>query len=369
MKSINFAKGIIITKVKLSYNSQQVIKKLKKNKLAMISLWFIVFCIIISVFAYQIIPDKTPNANNQLIEIAIRRPGFKVDMLKITPRSSEQQRMSLKNFFTGIPDISTYLPIKSYTIEGGAIEYETIDGIEGKMDMHSEESDIEVVSKRYIFGTDRYGRDVFSRLILGTRVSLSIGTVAVILSLLIGVFIGSIAGYFRGGIDKFLMWLINVVWAIPSLLLVIAISFALGRGFWQIFIAIGLTLWVDVARMVRGQVISIKEQEYIDAAKTLGYSSTRIIIHHLLPNIISPLLVISASNFATSILLEAGLSFLGIGVQPPMPSWGMMIKESYAYLILGYPYLSIIPGIAIMLLVLAFMLLGNGLRDALDVKN
>ena len=328
----------------------------------MISLWFIVFCIIISVFAYQIIPDKTPNANNQLIEIAIRRPGFKVDMLKITPRNSEQQRISLKNFFTGIPDISTYLPIKFYTIEGGTIEYETIDGIEGKMEMHSEESDIEVVTKRYIFGTDRYGRDVFSRLILGTRVSLSIGTVAVILSLLIGVFVGSIAGYFRGGIDKFLMWLINVVWAIPSLLLVIAISFALGRGFWQIFIAIGLTLWVDVARMVRGQVISIKEQEYIAAAKTLGYSSTRIIIHHLLPNIISPLLVISASNFATSILLEAGLSFLGIGVQPP-------IKESYAYLILGYPYLSIIPGIAIMLLVLAFMLLGNGLRDALDVKN
>jgi len=131
---------------------------------------------------------------------------------------------------------------------------------------------------------------------------------------------------------------------------------------------VGLSLWVDVARLVRGQVISIKEQEYVDSAKTLGFGSFRIITKHILPNIVGPLLVISASNFASAILLEAGLSFLGIGVQPPMASWGTMIKESYAYLILGDPYLSLIPGIAIVLIVLAFMLLGNGLRDALDVK-
>ena len=160
-----------------------------------------------------------------------------------------------------------------------------------------------------------------------------------------------------------------MVWSIPSLLLVIANTFALGKGFWQVFIAVGLTMWVDVARIVRGQIFSIREKEYVEAAKALGFSNFRIIFRHILPNVLGPVIVISAANFSSAILLEAGLSFLGIGVQPPMPSWGTMIKEHYAYIILDSAHLAIFPGVAIMLLVLAFMMIGNALRDALDVRS
>jgi ABC-type dipeptide/oligopeptide/nickel transport system permease subunit len=159
-----------------------------------------------------------------------------------------------------------------------------------------------------------------------------------------------------------------VMWSIPTLLLVFAITLVLGKGFWQVFIAVGLTLWVNVARLVRGQVMGIRELEYIDAAKALGYGESRIILRHILPNIMGPILVIAASNFATAIVLEAGLSFLGVGVQSPQPSWGLMIKENYNFIITHNPMLAIIPGLAIMVLVLAFNLLGNGLRDALDVR-
>jgi peptide/nickel transport system permease protein len=142
----------------------------------------------------------------------------------------------------------------------------------------------------------------------------------------------------------------------------------LGKGFWQVFIAVGLTMWVNVARLVRGQVLGTKELQYIEAAKALGYSHFRIIAKHILPNIMGPILVIAASNFASAIVIEAGLSFLGIGVQAPQPSWGLMIKENYNFIITQNPMLALAPGFAIMILVLAFNLLGNGLRDALNVR-
>ena len=149
----------------------------------------------------------------------------------------------------------------------------------------------------------------------------------------------------------------------------IAITLALGKGVWQVFIAVGLTMWVEVARVVRGQVITTKQEQCVEAARALGFSDFRIIFRHILPNIMAPIIVISAANFAGAILIESGLSFLGIGAQPPTPSWGAMIKNHYNYIILGKPFLAIIPGLAIMSLVMAFMLLGNSLRDALDVKN
>mgnify|MGYP002836047425 FL=1 len=164
------------------------------------------------------------------------------------------------------------------------------------------------------------------------------------------------------------MWFINVVWSIPTLLMVIAITLALGKGFWQVFIAVGFTMWVEVARIVRGQVLGIREKEYVQAARVLGYGDRQIIFRHILPNAWAPVIVISAANFAAAILIESGLSFLGIGAQPPMPSWGGMIKDHYAYLIVDKAYLAIAPGVAIMLLVLSFMMLGNALRDALDVR-
>ncbi|HEX8459978.1 MAG TPA: ABC transporter permease, partial [Segetibacter sp.] len=226
----------------------------------------------------------------------------------------------------------------------------------------------DIVTKQFLLGSDRFGRDILSRLIVGTRVSLGVGLIAVTISVILGIFLGSLAGYFRGKTDDIIMWFINVIWSIPTLLLVFALTLLLGKGFWQVFIAVGLTMWVNVARLVRGQVIAVRELEYIEATRALGYSHARTIFFHILPNILGPVMVIAASNFASAIVIEAGLSFLGVGVQPPQPSWGLMIKENYNFIITHNPVLAIAPGIAIMILVLAFNLLGNGLRDALNVR-
>jgi peptide/nickel transport system permease protein len=227
-----------------------------------------------------------------------------------------------------------------------------------------------ITTKKFLLGTDLFGRDVLSRLLIGTRVSLSIGFVAVLISLLVGLFLGSLGGYYGGTIDKVVMWIINVTWSIPTLLLVIAISVALGKGFWQVFIAVGLTMWVEVARIVRGQVITLKNRQFVIATRVLGFSSFRTLYRHILPNALGPLVVITASNFAAAILVESGLSFLGIGAQPPIPTWGTMIKDHYQFLVMGKPYMALIPGLAIMLLVSSFMILGNTLRDYYDpIKN
>ena len=227
--------------------------------------------------------------------------------------------------------------------------------------IHNKVHEIErfIIEKKFIFGTDIYGRDLFSRIILGTRVSLSIGLMAVFISNIIGILLGLVSGYYGGTTDKVIVWIINVFWSIPTLLLVIALSLALGKGFWQIYIAIGLSIWVDVARLVRGKVISEKNKDYIFASKVLGYNDIKILLNNILPNIISPILIFSAANFASSILLESGLSFLGIGSQPPTPSWGYMIKENYQYIIFGNSYLIVIPSIFLISLVLSFYYLSN----------
>ena len=221
---------------------------------------------------------------------------------------------------------------------------------------------------RFLFGTDRFGRDMLSRMVVGSKYTLAVGLLSVLIALLIGVFVGAVAGYYGGKIDFALSWVMNVIWALPTLLLVIAINLAMGKGFWQVFLAIGLTMWVDVARIIRGQVLSIREKEYVTAARVLGFGNLRILFRHILPNCTAAIIVITCSNFASAILLESGLSFLGFGIQPPTPSWGMMIKEHYAFLILNIPHLAVIPGVAIALLVLGVNLMGIGLRDVLDVK-
>jgi peptide/nickel transport system permease protein len=225
-----------------------------------------------------------------------------------------------------------------------------------------------IVTKTYWLGTDLQGRDMLSRLMAGTIVSLSVGLISVIISLVIGITLGDIAGYYRGWVDDVIMWLINVVWSIPTLLLVIAITIALGKGFWQVFVAVGLTMWVEVARVVRGQVLSVLEKEFIEAGRSLGFRSGRIIFRHVLPNIMGPVIVMSAANFASAILIESGLSFLSVGVQPPMPSWGSMISEHQAFFTTEWAYMAVLPGIVTAILVLSFMLVGNGLRDALDTR-
>ena len=225
-----------------------------------------------------------------------------------------------------------------------------------------------IVRKTYYLGTDKYGRDLLSRLMAGTWISLSVGFISVFISLVIGITLGAIGGYFRGWIDDVIIWVINVVWSIPTLLLVIAITLALGKGHWQVFIAVGLTMWVEVARVVRGQVLSLREKEFVEAGRALGFTNFRIISGHIVPNVLGPVIVISAINFAAAILVEAGLSFIGIGAQPPQATWGKIIAEHKGYIITGNAYLAAFPGIAIVLMVLAFILVGNGLRDALDSK-
>ena len=347
-------------------------QKFKTDKLGSGSLIFICISVIITCLGYLITPDSTPYANDQCIELGTQKPGFGIMMLLVRKKQEPVRSNFLKTMIYGKRSDFTSIPINGFRIEGDKIiirEYADPPMLYPLEQSYLRSEVKGPVNRIYLLGTDRFGRDYLSQLVIGTRVSLSVGLISVLISLVIGIFIGSLGGFFRGWIDNIVVWFINVVWSIPTLLLVIAITFALGKGFWQVFVAVGLTMWVEVARVVRGQILGIREKEFVEAGRALGFSNFRIIFYHILPNVMSVVIVISAANFASAILLEAGLSFLGIGVQPPMPSWGSMIKENYGYIVLDSAYLAILPGVAIMLMVLAFMLVGNALRDALDVKS
>lgn len=350
---------------------KRFLQKMMRQKTVFAALLFIIFVCFIAIFAYLISPDSTPNANRMIPEIANKKPGFSM-LFVVTQKENAPAKTSFFNrLLNGQEDNCTYIPITHQEIIGqnAFVEKFIDDGQSEKIVIPLQRlAQPHFVHKTLYLGTDKFGRDILSRLIVGTRVSLGVGIIAVAVSLSIGIVLGAFAGYFQGKTDQIITWWINIIWSIPTLLLVFAITMALGKGFWQIFIAVGLTLWVSVARLVRGQVLAIKKQEYVEAAKILGFSSWRIIFKHILPNIIGPIMVIAAANFASAIVIEAGLSFLGIGVQPPQPSWGLMIKENYNFIITHNPMLALTPGIAIMLLVLAFNLLGNGLRDAFDNK-
>lgn len=385
-------------------------RRFKKNKPAMIGMVIIVLAIGIAIFGHFIAPDKTPDTNEQITEIATQKPGFSTTLLKVHKNGMPRSQSLLQLLLSGWENNFRLIPISGYSMVGDTLLAERFTGFaavsktdtfniadvvyalkEGtpitkqgnalSFTLYTGETKTEtieqlktkitakqVVQQRYWLGTDNLGRDNVSRLILGVRVSLSVGLMAVLISLFIGVSLGAIAGYFRGVADDVVMWLINIFWSIPLLLLVFALVLALGREFWQIYLAVGLTMWIEVARLVRGQILSVREKEYVEAAKSLGFGNFRIIARHILPNIVGPVVVIAASDFASAIIIEAGLSFLGIGVQPPSPSWGTMLKDYYSYIGTQKAFLALAPGVAIMILVLAFNLMGNGLRDAMDVK-
>ncbi|SDD93605.1 ABC transporter permease [Niabella drilacis] len=354
-----------------SISGQAGWKRLKKNKGAVAGLCVILFSIFVAVFCYFLAEDSSPNANRIILEIGGAKPGSRQTFLKVKKEQQPVPAGFLQQLIGGRPDQSDYIPITGYRYTGDSVLIDKYidEGLTETMRFAKAQLASEpVVTKTFWLGTDSYGRDILSRLIVGTRVSLSVGMITVLISISIGLILGSLAGFYRGRIDEIIMWFINVIWSIPTLLLVFAITLALGKGFWQVFIAVGLTMWVNVARLVRGQVLAVRALEYIEATRALGFRNARIIAGHIWPNIMGPVLVIAAANFASAIVIEAGLSFLGVGVQPPQPSWGLMIKENYNFIITQNPMLALAPGFAIMLLVLAFNLFGNGLRDALNVR-
>lgn len=358
-------------------------------------------------------PDATENCNDGIPQVQTHKPGFSITMLKKRKNRVYEEQGFFDKWFNGIANQYNYVPITNYEFKGtklivnkylgegtepsddfpinivdvayaidsdnpyreignGELEFYVL--TDGKVtqsieDLQQQILDENIEEHTFYLGTDKRGRDLLSRIMAGTKISLSVGFISVLISLIIGVTLGAIAGFFRGWVDDVVMWLINVVWSIPTLLLVIAMTLALGKGYTQVFIAVGLTMWVEVARIVRGQVLSIREKEFIEAGRALGFTNFRLIFKHVIPNTAGPVIVISAANFAAAILIEAGLSFLGIGTQPPMPSWGSMVNDHLVYLTTDSAFLAIIPGICIMLMVLAFMLIGNGLRDALDSKS
>ena len=369
-----------------------------------LGLGFITLTLVVALFAHYIAPDKSTYASVQHTALSLAKPGtgywifynakaVSTDKTKSGSMPFQDTSITIKDFkFTDTafyyhaflqPEQWQSIPLPK-AVFGNRLKAFTYDRINSiytitlhkriKTISYSASTLQQTLTKHqlkhfvFILGSDKLGRDYLSRLILGTRVSLGVGLIAVGVSIALGLFLGSLAGFYGGWLDALISWFMNVVWSLPTILLVVSISLVLGKGLFQVFLAIGLTMWVDTARLVRGQIMSLKQREFIDAAKVLGYSDVRIIIRHIWPNLWPALLIYASANFSTAILTEAGLSFLGLGAQPPIPYWGEMISAHKGYMLLNKAYLVFIPGIAVSLLVLSFTLVSQGIRNALNPK-
>jgi peptide/nickel transport system permease protein len=371
-----------------------------------LSLGFLLILVVAALGGSFLRPDKSPLANTQQRTIGGLPPLSKVEFLRVRMNNQTPETPWYSRFFLGgitsqfdyipidnfefqknrikvrvrsVADIEEYrfysyldllYPVNAETIRhfaqfnGNLFTFDDAFGQQQELSMDGLEKRIKqksIVSRRFLFGTDHFGRDLLSRIMAGGFVSLTIGFISVLISLIIGSTIGLIAGYFGGRVDQFFSWVINVFWSVPSILLVIAINMVFGYGLTGLLIGISLILWVEMAQLVRGEVKMLREKEFIKAAQLMGLSNWRILYYHILPNISGSIIVLCSSNFAEAILLESGLSFLGIGIQAPMPSWGNMIRESYGYIVTQGAYMPIIPGITIVLTVLAFSTIGNQL--------
>jgi peptide/nickel transport system permease protein len=229
------------------------------------------------------------------------------------------------------------------------------------------EAEIQGPSLRHFFGTDDLGRDLLSRALYGARISLTVGLVAVVIAVLIGTLLGALSGYYSGWPDGLIMRSVDVMLAFPSIFLILAIQAMLTPNIYNVMIVIGLTSWMGVARLVRGEFLRIRELQYVEAARAIGCSDFRIIFRHILPNASGPIIVAATLGMAGAVLTESALSFLGLGVQPPMSSWGNMLMDSQAYM-RDAPWMAIIPGVLILMTVLALYFVGEGLREELDVR-
>jgi peptide/nickel transport system permease protein len=399
------------------------LRRLRRNPLALFAVSVLSLFVLLALLGYLLTPDNTPGANRQLVAFAKRPPGSSGTVLRLRKDQQIPERNVIVRLLAGQPTPYRYKPLcgrcevtglqgpgdtlrfthynglqdsrlfpaavlpidreaaftkqqlrsagKPYRLQNGRVTY-----ADAQQDERRTVA-LAALKQRYkpvqeltfLLGTDRYGRDILSRLILGARISLGVGALAVTVSLLLGVLLGALSGYFGGWLDGAIRWLMSVIWSVPSLLLAIAIAFALGRGIQTLALAIGLATWVELARVVRGELLSLRERLYVEAARAMGFPAGRILRRHLLPNITGPIVILLCSNFATAILLEAGLSFLGLGVQPPTPSWGGMIQTGYQYIMLsGGEWLAIFPGACIILIIAALNLFAIALRDALDPK-
>lgn len=365
-----------------------------RSWISRIALSILLVIFLLSFFSYWYIPDRTTFANLQVVEIAFKPPGYSCYFLYI-PTDVSKKVSWLKKLWTGEEVTFEVMPFEYYQFRGdslllypGSIPHPPRDSVvtldaklifeEGKKygwishDMLYSTKLFEkmfIKKKKFLLGTDKLGRDYLSRLIVGGRMSLLAGFLGMLVSLVIGFIIGVLSGFWGGWVDKVLVWFYSVVWSLPAILLVMAISFALGKGYLQVLLAIGLTMWVDIARTVRGQVMSIKERLHITAARAMGIPSWRIMVFHVLPEIRNVLLVLAATTFNTAMLIESGVSFLGLGIQPPVPSWGNLIRDYYAHIVLPTAYLALFPGILIALVIFCLMIIANELRDYYDVRN
>lgn len=390
--------------------SSPLIRRFFSNRMALLGFYVLLFTFLIAFFGALIRPDKSPLANDQNLAIARLSPFSSVRFLEVRKNRPIPDSKWWQMFFQGGQESNVNLiPIENIELQqhrvkvkvwsafdieehryyslidlffavddqaiaafarttDGSFDFEDLYGVQHEVHVEDLQARFEKehTSKRFfVLGTDPSGRDVLSRLMAGSVASMAVGLSSVFIALIIGLSIGVTAGYYGGWIDRLLSWVINVFWSVPAILLVISVALVLGTGMFALFMGIGLILWVEMAQVIRGEVLSLREKEYVKAARLMGLSHGQIIRSHILPGITGPVAILSASNFAEAILLEAGLSFLGIGIQPPRPSWGNMIRESYGYIITDGAYLALVPGISIVVLVLAFVMVSQGLKRSI----
>lgn len=373
----------VLTRPSMTY-WQDAWRRLKKNKLSMLGLTFIIFMVLTAIVGPYVIEHDYSTQELTLANIPPKIDIYKVDDETYFYMHSEYKlfQVSADGELLGrIKETQNNLTERNrvYNINGkevildykfGAMKAEeNPEGIKYKLFIDGEEAKVadRVQNQSYLFGTDALGRDMLSRVIYGARISLLIALIATVVNFFIGVLYGGISGYFGGQVDNIMMRIVDIINVIPLLLYVILLSVIIGSGLKSIIIALGSVYWVGMARIVRGQVLSLKEQEYVLSARTLGASSMRIMIRHLIPNAMGPIIVSMTMMIPSAIFTEAFLSFIGLGVNAPLASWGTLANDALGGL-RSYPYQLFYPSLAISLTMLAFNFLGDGLRDALDPR-